>query len=869
VRVDVHPRQAELVPGQPVPVTVTITNTSTVIGGYTVRLLGADPSWVEMDAGELSLFPDEVRTLVATITVPPGMPAGVRRVAVQVRELTPPHESAITDIDLRVPDARAVELRVDPMAVTGGRGASFSVVIKNSGNTVVAGLLAGDDAESKVRFAFRPPVVSLAPGEHAVVDMQTRARRPLMGAPTVRALAVRLDESRGDDFFTEPTAAGRAARQDRSAPTPATFIQKSVFSRGALSLVGLLIAVSVFAIVITVTLSRLVGQSTADRDLALQVAAARNGGASSGTSGISGSVHQLGSGDPLSAVSVSVYDAGNTQTPITTTATDDGGAYAFGQLPAGKYKIAYRRAGFIPIWYPAATSDADATDIAVTADQREHAQMVSLGGEPATLSGTVLGDDVSASTLYLETLPGGSNTASPNAATPGRPLVPATAPGGNPLPDDGYAVVQKVAVGADGTFELSDVPSPNVYRLVVTKTGYATTTQSLDVGAGEHRTGIELTVRKGDGLISGTVSTTTGPKAGVTLTATAGQSSVTTVSLSDAGRRGQFTVRGLPTPSTVTLTARAAGYSPQTVSVTLAAGQKLTGVALTLNSSTGALDGLVDELPAGHGAGGVTVSATDGLNTVQTGTQSEGQVGSWHLAGLPAPGTYTLTFTRDDLVAQTVSVSLDASGTMTPDATGARVVAGSLQVTMQPSTATVYGTVTQSGSNSSCSSNRLGEAIVTLNSGSTSYTVTSASVPASWCGQYRIEQVPPGTYTLTVAVGAGTTPQSKVVTLTAGQTAREDVLLGAPASLTGTLVTTTGKALPNWTVFLYTDDGYPAKVERTTTTDKDGFFRLTGLDAGDYVVAVGAGGDPSGAVKTVSVRIQPSDAKNISIQVAQ
>ena len=59
--------------------------------------------------------------------------------------------------------------------------------------------------------------------------------------------------------------------------------------------------------------------------------------------------------------------------------------------------------------------------------------------------------------------------------------------------------MQKVPVGADGTFTLTNVPSPNVYELVVTKTGYATSTLQLDVAGGEARTGVELTLRKGDG----------------------------------------------------------------------------------------------------------------------------------------------------------------------------------------------------------------------------------------------------------------------------------------------------------------------------------------------------------------------------------
>ncbi|MDX6207625.1 MAG: hypothetical protein QOE24_16, partial [Frankiales bacterium] len=65
MRVEVTPRRAEAVPGQPLAVVVTIANTSTVIGGYAIRVLGADPSWVQMDSQQISLFPDETRTVMA------------------------------------------------------------------------------------------------------------------------------------------------------------------------------------------------------------------------------------------------------------------------------------------------------------------------------------------------------------------------------------------------------------------------------------------------------------------------------------------------------------------------------------------------------------------------------------------------------------------------------------------------------------------------------------------------------------------------------------------------------------------------------------------------------------------------------------
>jgi uncharacterized membrane protein len=120
MRVHVSPLRTEITPGISQPITVAISNTESIIAGYTVRVLGADPGWVEIEADTVSLFPDETRTLEVTVAPPRGIPAGSRRIAVQVRELTPPYDTRITEVELTVPASAMVQLRVDPVAVTAG-----------------------------------------------------------------------------------------------------------------------------------------------------------------------------------------------------------------------------------------------------------------------------------------------------------------------------------------------------------------------------------------------------------------------------------------------------------------------------------------------------------------------------------------------------------------------------------------------------------------------------------------------------------------------------------------------------------------------------------------------------------------------------
>ena len=85
MRVQVTPERVELTEENAVEVFVTVHNTGELIGGYHLRVLGADPDWVTLETENLSLFPDATESVHAHIRIPPGLGAGERRIAVQVR----------------------------------------------------------------------------------------------------------------------------------------------------------------------------------------------------------------------------------------------------------------------------------------------------------------------------------------------------------------------------------------------------------------------------------------------------------------------------------------------------------------------------------------------------------------------------------------------------------------------------------------------------------------------------------------------------------------------------------------------------------------------------------------------------------------
>ena len=858
MRVFITPDRVELDDTNAVEINVTVHNTGTLIGGYHLRVLGADPSWVTLETENLSLFPDASETVRAVVRIPPGVAAGERRMAVQVRELTPPQAISIAEIELMVPAAESLRVSLAPMTVMGGKSGTFGVVLENTGNTPITAELAGTDAEDVMRFDFEPPVLSLAPGDQAIADLKATGPRRWFGQPVVRTFGLLVRPPAVPDPqppVAEPPVAEPAVAEPPPEPlATGTLVQKARLSRGLLSLLSLLFAATVFATVITIALSALVGQSAADRNLAIQVAAARNSDALAGSSALGGSVLLLTSGQPVAGVSVELFDAASTTTPVANTATGDDGKWAIDNLPAGSYKFRVRGAGFAEIWYQNALTAADAKEITLNVGQQLTDLQITLGGLPASVAGQVIGSDVAGAILTVQ-VPVDFLPAAPAAVTDQEAAVTGVAPPG--------AVLRTVPIGSDGLFEITDIASPGVYDLVVSKTGFATESQRVDLTGGESRTGIQLRLRTGDGVISGSVTGPDGPLGGAVVTATTGTTTVETVSLTD-GDVGAFILRGLVTPATYSVTVSSAGFSPQTTSVSLADGQQLTGVQLALARSSGSLFGTVTTLPGNAPAPGVTVTVTAGTATVQTVTQSTGTVGAWTIAGLAIPSSYTVTFSRPDLESQTVAVTLDAAGNLSNGSSGSGVGAGGITVAMTSAFASISGIVSQRDPTNG-STTPVGEAAVTLTSGADTYSVISASEPAGSVGAYQVGGVVPGTYTLSVS-RRGTTPTSVIVTVVAGQTLAYNPVLIPPASITGKVTDQAGNLLPSLEVALYRASEYPVQSVQSTNTDASGIYTFADVDAPQaYVLEVRS--STQGALGSATLVLNASQAAVLNIVV--
>jgi hypothetical protein len=796
VIVDVSPQRITATPGAPALITVSVTNTGAVIAGYTVDVLGLDPEWVDVQGGPLSLFPGDAGTVTLLVELPADAPAGTRRPVVQVRDLTRPDATSVTQVSIDVPARHQTTIAMDPPVVSSGREATVGVILENRGNGAEQILLVGEDDDEEVQFAFDPPTQRLDVGERTVVRARMRARRPLTGSPKIRA--VRVAAVLADGSRTE---------------TAGSLVQKPVLSRGVFALAGLLVAISVFAGVIATTFGRVADRSKADRNLLLDAISGEE--AVTGSPGsIAGTVTSLTSGTPTGGVTVDAFPVDDLTAAAATTATDQAGAFSLGGLSAGSYKVRARGAGFIDVWFPLSLDPKAAEEVQVTEGNATSSIDLRVGGVPASLAGAVRGEgDVAGAAV---------NVRIPESAVPG----------GTGLDENGEPargpIVASATVDASGQFQIPGIPSPATYEVTAELEGFALQSQLINLAPAEERTGLAFTLRRGDGTISGHIRGADGPLGGAVITATEGTTSVRTVSLT-RDDVGAYTLRDLPTPATYTLVVTHEGYTTATLTVNLTARGTRSGVDTTLTEGAGSISGVVQETGVGP-AGGVLVRATDGEHVVQTVSVSVGDVGSYRLTGLAVPGTYTLSFERADLASQSRAVTLDRLSR--------RNVTGE-NVSLTSASATISGTVRDTDDLP------VGNVAVTLSGNGITMKTTTATDPA---GQYKLTRVPPGTYSLSFVRG-GSAPTGLLVNVAAGQVlSNVDAVLVARATLFGKVLTYNNNnpvELPSARVRLFLQEDYPGgEPVRIGATDSEGNYRFEDLEAPNvYVIDYASPGE--------------------------
>ncbi|MGH9133768.1 MAG: carboxypeptidase regulatory-like domain-containing protein, partial [Ilumatobacteraceae bacterium] len=601
--------------------------------------------------------------------------------------------------------------------------------------------------------------------------------------------------------------------------------QRPRISRWMMSLLGLLLAAAVFAAVLNRTFNRVVEEAGVDdRIIENALASGEAGGAvvPVDPAGVSGTVVSSSTGSGIAGIQADLFVADDTAVPIATAATDGEGTYNFSRLGEGTFKIRFSGAGFNGVWFGDSPTPADASEVAAKLGEVTTVDPFVIGARPGSVSGFVRGDDPAGARIVL-TVRGRNDPETP-------------------------AIVAEVESSADGSFLFEEVPSPAFYTMQVTKAGHATEEREVVLGPAEALEGIEITLRAGDGVISGTVSSPDGPLGGATVTATDGTTTIETVSLTD-GTVGAFVLRNLATPGRYTLTVSRDGYADESRSVALDTAQSVSDFNVTLARSIGSISGRVSIADIGP-SGGITVTVTGGDVAIVTTTVSQGDVGMFQVDQLPIPATYTVTFSREGLVDQVRLVDLDPL-------TG-RLDVGGVDATLVQDRAVVRGIVRDVDGQPAV------RARVELTDGTNVYRFLAADDPP---GTFEFGSVAAGAYTLSAEL-TGTTPVIVLVNVRASETADIELRLGAQASISGRVLrsdpeTSATGPFAGAVVRLFAPADFPANRDaalQVVTTDANGDFTFPGLAApADFVVAVYVSSTAADPIDSALVASQPGE----------
>lgn len=431
---------------------------------------------------------------------------------------------------------------------------------------------------------------------------------------------------------------------------------------------------------------------------------------------ISGTVDAKSTGAGVGRISVeAVQDGPSGPTTVASAATTSKGTYSIQGLLPGSYKLLFEAQGYQSRWYPNAPSASGAKAVTVDALATTGNVNVVLQGQPGSITGMIDTGQKPAPpvTITVEAQQGSatapvatvkSNAAGaytiPNLATPGQYDLSFSAKGyqvasasdelrggealiantitlsagtgsisgtvlagGSPL--GGVSITAKAngqtytsatpTTGPVGEFSLTGLPSPATYLLTFQKAGYGTRVIGEQLGPGQARSNQKVVLEGGAGDISGTVTSASGQDlGGATVTVDGGSAPVTTKTLT-AGTVGAYSLSGLSTPGTYTLTFSLTGYQSQTVAVPLASSGSATNVNVKLPLAVGTITGTVTS-SSGTPLTGVTVSATNGTKVTTTKSTSE-PAGGFLLSGL-SPGSYSITFSLSGYSDETYLVDL-------------------------------------------------------------------------------------------------------------------------------------------------------------------------------------------------------------------
>ncbi|MEP7763344.1 carboxypeptidase-like regulatory domain-containing protein [Sanguibacter sp. 25GB23B1] len=716
----------EAVPGESVELTLEVVNTETVIEGVTAVVIGISPQIVRARPASLPLFPDAQGEITLTFAVPPTFAAGRHQLTVEVRGSAPGAVPVHHDLELVVAARPRMELRATPSVVRARRRGEFTVESVNLGNVPLDVGLRARDPDRGLSTTISPSALTVAPGETVTSTVTATGPRQVFGSDHDRPF--RVDAEAGELSESRSLMLRQRPLVSRGLLT-VLILLAVVALWALIFLVGIRGVLGDDPLTKVSPASFFAASGSADGTGPPAGALSKDGTVGADVGGtLTGTVTAASDGEGVGRITVEALRTSRAGLVVeASAATQADGTFTVAGLFPDAYLLRFSAAGYDTVWYPSAPSETGATPVRARAQEITDPVSQVVVGLPASLSGVVeVGDTrepvvatVVARPQWAAAEPGVEYTTETAAdGTYSFPALPApgtyelgvtaegyqpatlterlaggqsrfvtdvrlgsdagqisgtVTDGTNPLGgvevtttvDGQPVVVGTPTLGVVGSFVLPGLATPGTYVVTFTKEGFGERTVVVDLAAGESRNDLVVVMADGVGLLTGRVVDPAGTGlGGVTVSVGGGTTAVTATSLT-SGDVGSFTVSGLATPGSYTLTFTAPGYGAQSVPVELLDGVQHEPVGVTMSPSLGSISGRVTQ--DGAPVLGTEVVATNGTQswTTITGSTSSGP-GAYAFSGL-APGTYTLTVSADGAVRATGLVTVTAGVIATRD----------------------------------------------------------------------------------------------------------------------------------------------------------------------------------------------------------
>ena len=259
--VRIEPTRVTVEPGGQAPVTVTVRNTSDIVEGFRLTVVGAASAWADVvtakDPGRdesdvVRVYPGQEATATVVFAAPAGSAGIAGQVAfcILAQSVVDPSSSAAAEGDLEIGRVDGLTASITPVTSTGRWSGRHAVKISNWGNSAAKLRLVASDPDDALGYLVHPDTLDLPVGSSAVAAVRVRSRRPFLRGTPVR-LPFRV-VAEPDRPTRVPTA--NPAVSDPGRPVlDGALNQKPVLTRGTVALGALGVLAAAAAVVIGVT----------------------------------------------------------------------------------------------------------------------------------------------------------------------------------------------------------------------------------------------------------------------------------------------------------------------------------------------------------------------------------------------------------------------------------------------------------------------------------------------------------------------------------------------------------------------------------------------------------------------------------------